>query len=72
MQNLLDELTELLQSEQAFISDGAILKNSVVEATLKMETIFQGRNYSVYGLPFFNDSENSSQRFREAFEKFLK
>ncbi len=37
MQNLLDELTELLQAEQAFISDGAILKNAVVEATLKME-----------------------------------
>ena len=40
MQNLLDELTELLQSEQAFISDGAILKNAVVEATLKITNCF--------------------------------
>ncbi|MCY4226411.1 MAG: hypothetical protein OXF20_01705 [Gammaproteobacteria bacterium] len=37
----------------------------------RVETVFQGRDYSVYGLPFFNDSENSKQKFREAFEKFL-
>jgi adenine-specific DNA-methyltransferase len=37
MQNLLDDLTELLQAEQAFISDGAILKNVVVEAALNMD-----------------------------------
>ena len=37
MQNLFDELTELLQSEQAFISDEAILKNAVVEAALKTD-----------------------------------
>ena len=37
MQNLLDDLTEVLQSEQSFISDGAILKNAVVEAALKMD-----------------------------------
>ena len=37
MQNLLDDLTELLQAEQAFISDGAILKNVVVEAALSMD-----------------------------------
>lgn len=37
MQNLLDDLTELLQAEQAFISDGAILKNAVIEAALNME-----------------------------------
>jgi len=36
MQNLLDDLTELLQAEQAFISDGAILKNAVIEAALNM------------------------------------
>lgn len=37
MQNLLDELTVLLEVEQAFISDGAILKNAVVEAALNMD-----------------------------------
>lgn len=37
MQNLLDDLTEVLQAEQAFISDGAILKNAVVEAALNMD-----------------------------------
>lgn len=39
MQNLLNELTALLQVEQAFISDGAILKNSVVEAALNMDAL---------------------------------
>lgn len=37
MQNLLDDLTDLLQAEQAFISDGAILKNAVIEAALNMD-----------------------------------
>ena len=35
-QNLLDDLTELLQAEQVFISDGVILKNAVIEAALNM------------------------------------
>jgi len=38
----------------------------------RVETIFQGRDYSVYGLPFFNDSETGRRKFREAFERFLK
>lgn len=37
MQNLLDDLAELLKVEQAFISDGAILKNAVIEAALNMD-----------------------------------
>lgn len=37
MQNLLQELQELLQAEPAFISDGAILKNAVIEAALNMD-----------------------------------
>lgn len=37
MQNLFDDLTSLLQAEQAYISDGAILKNSVIEAALIMD-----------------------------------
>lgn len=37
MQNLLNDLTALLQADQAFISDGAILKNAVIEAALNMD-----------------------------------
>ena len=37
MQNLLNELTEILQANQAFISDGSILKNAVIEAALNMD-----------------------------------
>ena len=37
MQNLLDDLTQLLQADQAFISDGTILKNAVIEAALNMD-----------------------------------
>jgi adenine-specific DNA-methyltransferase len=37
MQNLLDDLTAALQAEQAFISDGAILKNAVIEAALNTD-----------------------------------
>ena len=37
MQNLLDDLTQLLQADQAVISDGAILKNAVIEAALNMD-----------------------------------
>ena len=37
MQNLLNELTELLRHEQAFVSDGVILKNVVVEAAMNMD-----------------------------------
>ena len=37
MQNILDDLTELLQAEQRFIADGAILKNAVIEAALNMD-----------------------------------
>ncbi|MFD0914949.1 DNA methyltransferase [Pseudahrensia aquimaris] len=33
----MSDLTELLQAEQAFISDGAILKNAVIEAALNMD-----------------------------------
>ena len=37
MQNLLADLTELLQEEPEFIADGAILKNAVIEAALSIE-----------------------------------
>ena len=35
MQNLLEDLTALLQAEQAFISDGVILKNVVLGKTVQ-------------------------------------
>ncbi len=35
-----------------------------------VQTIFQWRDYSVYGLPFFNDSRNGMRIFRDAFEQF--
>ncbi|MGB0848640.1 MAG: DNA methyltransferase [Thiolinea sp.] len=38
MQNLLKDLENLLQQDQSFISDGAILKNAVIEAALNMES----------------------------------
>jgi len=37
LQNLFKDLESLLQQDQAFISDGAILKNAVIEATLNMD-----------------------------------
>lgn len=37
LQNLLKELESLLQKDQSFISDGAILKNAVIEAALNMD-----------------------------------
>jgi adenine-specific DNA-methyltransferase len=37
LQNLLKKLESLLQKDQSFISDGAILKNAVIEAALNMD-----------------------------------
>jgi adenine-specific DNA-methyltransferase len=37
LQNLFKDLESLLQQDQAFISDGAILKNAVTEAALNMD-----------------------------------
>lgn len=37
MQNLFKDLESLLQQDQSLISDGAILKNAVIEAALKMD-----------------------------------
>jgi len=37
LQNLLNELESILQKDQSFISDGAILKNAVIEAALNMD-----------------------------------
>ena len=36
-QNLFDDLTKLLKSEQTFVSDGAILRNAVIETALSTD-----------------------------------
>ncbi len=36
-QNIFDDLTELLKSEETFVSDGIILRNVVIEAALSMD-----------------------------------
>lgn len=37
----------------------------------KIETIFQGNEYCVYGLPFFNEEGQSHAKFKEAFQQLL-
>lgn len=36
----------------------------------KLETVFQGRDYEVYGLPFFNAQGQANSEFKDAFEGF--
>lgn len=38
-----------------------------LKAGAKLETIFQGRDYSVVGLPFFNDAGQTNNDFKSAF-----
>ena len=42
-----------------------------VKAQAKLETLFQGRDYSVYGLPFFNEGGQTNTDFKAAFESFI-
>ncbi len=42
-----------------------------IEEVGKIELLFEGRNYAVYGLPFFNESEQGNTDFNEAFNRFL-
>lgn len=37
----------------------------------RIETVFQGREYAVYGLPFFNETGQINSDFRDAFEPYL-
>ena len=37
----------------------------------KIETIFQGSEYRVYGLPFFNEEGQEHTKFEEAFQQLL-
>lgn len=47
----------------------AFLKEIRVQG--RIETIFQGRDYAVYGLPFFNEQGQSNLDFKAAFEDFV-
>lgn len=48
--------------KEAFLED--------IKAEGRIETVFQGREYVVYGLPFFNEDGQSNADFRAAFEPF--
>ncbi len=37
----------------------------------RIETLFQGKDYAVYGLPFFNEEGQANADFKGSFERFL-
>ena len=37
----------------------------------RLETIFQGRDYAVYGLPFFNERGDVKSKFKDAFDEVI-
>lgn len=39
-----------------------------VKAKARLETVFQGRDYRVLGLPFFNEAGQTNTDFKAAFE----
>ena len=39
-----------------------------VKATARLETVFQGREYTVFGLPFFNEVGETNADFKAAFD----
>ena len=39
-----------------------------VKAKARLETVFQGRDYTVLGLPFFNETGQTNTDFKAAFE----
>ena len=43
-----------------------------IKATARLETIFQGYDYAVYGLPFFNEAAPMRKIFEEAFQAFVR
>ncbi len=58
-----DHLKQLDSWKESFL-------NSVNEQS-RIETVFQGRSYAVYGLPFFNEVGQSKIDFKLAFERFV-
>ncbi len=49
--------------KEAFLKD--------IAKQYRIETVFQGRDYAVYGLPFFNEQGQSNADFKVAFEELL-
>ena len=43
-----------------------------IKQVARLETVFQGRDYTVYGLPFFNESAPMRKPFETAFEQLRK
>jgi type III restriction enzyme len=43
-----------------------------INQVARLETVFQGRDYTVHGLPFFNDGATMRKPFEAAFERFKK
>jgi len=39
-----------------------------IKKTARLETIFQGKDYSVFGLPFFNEEGQTNANFKTSFE----
>lgn len=42
-----------------------------MKAKARLETIFQGRDYSILGLPFFNETGQTNTDFKASFEQFV-
>ena len=40
----------------------------IVKAQARLETVFQGRDYTVLGLSFFNETGQTNTDFKTAFE----
>ncbi|MCY3994653.1 MAG: DEAD/DEAH box helicase family protein [Rhodobacter sp.] len=58
-----EHLMRLDDGKQRFLRD--------IADHARIETMFQGRDYTVYGLPFFNESGLANTNFKAAFEEFL-
>ncbi len=58
-----DHLKQADSWKEAFLRD--------IATQHRIETVFQGRDYAVYGLPFFNEQGQSNADFKEAFEPFI-
>lgn len=58
-----DHLKQADSWKEAFLRD--------IAAQHRIETIFQGRDYAVYGLPFFNEQGQTNVDFKAAFENAI-
>lgn len=58
-----DHLRQVDSWKEAFLKE--------IRGRGRIETIFQGRNYAVYGLPFFNEQGQSNLDFKAAFKDFV-